>query len=182
MESKNKNNVVFVLRHGHVKRNKSIDEKKYNKQANKNVQIIKDIMRLSKINTAELVFLCSPFKRCLETASIIIHKLKKINPKIKTSIEKDENLTRWDRKESRQYSFDRSRKYGKEIKKTLLEEKNKFYFLVTHSSVIFTVVEGITNIEIPHKELKAGAIFVADFKDNKIVKKDAFRSNRLYRY
>jgi len=165
-------NKVFVLRHGHIVRRdgiKNLDAEKYEDQANYNIGLIRKHINPDKYE--KLVFHTSEHPRCRDTAELIISKLKKHHPNIKTEVVFDTNLDRWnsDKGEKRSHSFERSKKYGGVIKK-MLEKTSKdichFYF--THCSVIFTLVEGILGKSIKKPTIKYGAIYVLNFKKHVI--------------
>ena len=170
-----KNNLVFLTRHGNTFKDQTIDVKKFDKQANKNVSTINKLTNLNKNDYKKFIIYCSPFERCVQTANILKKKINKYID-IDIDINIDNNLVRWDKhgSETREDSIKRATKYGKYIKKNILDvNKNKYcYFFITHSSILFYIIEGIINKEIEKKNIKSGAFYVVDHHIRKIVFQD----------
>ena len=162
-----KKNLVFLTRHGNTFKNQTIDIKKFDKQANKNVLTINKLTNLNKNDYNKFIVHCSPDERCIQTANILKKKINKYVD-IDIDIKIDKNLVRWDKhsSETREDSIKRANNYGKYIKKNILDvNKKKYcYFFITHSSILFYVIEGFNNILNQNN--------ISDHSDKKIIFQD----------
>ena len=177
-KKKNFKNLVFMMRHGDTFKDQTLDYKKYEKQANNNVKNISKMTNFVKNDDSQkFIIHCSPYLRCIETAKLLKKKIKEYDSDVEIIIKKDDNLSRWDKgREPRENSYVRARAYGKEIKKYLVNnDKNYCYFFITHSSILFYLIEGLLNKEInKNKKIKSGAFYVVDHVKNDIVFQDIY--------
>ena len=176
---KNFKNLVFMMRHGDTFKDQTLDYKKYEKQANNNVNQITKLTELKNNDKLDkFIIHCSPYLRCVETAKLLKKKIKSVESDINIIIKEDQNLRRWDKKsdEPREHSIKRARAYGKELKKMLSKnDKNYCYFFITHSSILFYLIEGVLNKEInTSKKIKSGAFYVLDHDKGDIVFQDIY--------
>jgi hypothetical protein len=133
----------IILRHADTQPSQDIDIPKFMLNFNKQILTLKKIINKNKYKN--IIIQSSPFKRCYDTALIICNTL---NLLLNTNyfVEKNEDLTRWDKKtETRLESKNRSHEYGKNIKIT---NNDYLYIYITHSSIIPSFIAGLIDMDL----------------------------------
>ena len=132
----------MVIRHADTNKDQSINVENFMNVLNKQIILIVKIIKKYKIKNINIM--SSPFERCYDTALIITNS---INLLLKTNyiVEKNEHLTRWNKKEEdRTQSKIRSYKYGKNMSLN----NSTLTIMITHSSIIPSLCAGLSKMDL----------------------------------
>jgi broad specificity phosphatase PhoE len=134
--------MFMVIRHADTYKNQSINVENFMNVLNKQINLIVKIIKKYKLK--EIKIMSSPFERCYDTALIITNFL---NLLLKTNytVEKNENLTRWNiKEEDREQSKIRSHEYGKNMS----SNNSTLTIMITHSSIIPSLCAGLSKMDL----------------------------------
>lgn len=146
---------IFILRHGptHHNLDKPLNKKKFLKIVNKIIR------KIEKYGTIEKIY-SSPISRCIDTAEIIAKNIG-IN-----DIKKTKNLKGCDPiKEKVKYTKKNSYEFGK-----YLRNKRGNILVVTHSSVLRDVLQGLSGDYIKHFEIEKASLTIYNTKEKRFIK------------
>ncbi len=130
---------IFIMRHGPTKNDIL--------QTNKLSSYIDNIAEFINDNDGIDCVLTSPIDRCNQTATILIDKL---NMNIKEKKIKHE-LLRKQPDETENEKNERGYTYGEYLRKKY-KKINKNVLIITHSSILFSIIEGIIGNSNFHRE------------------------------
>lgn len=160
----------FIIRHGPIHHNESINFNKYLKIITKQILYIKNFLNVNALNQENIIIHSSPIKRCYTTAKFILTYLNVIFENLNIKIKIDKNLTRVDDKngETLEKCHNRAKLYGHEIYNNYKHDKNINIF-ITHSSILKSLISGISNQTIKNDKLFTSSLSIINANTRKLI-------------
>lgn len=162
---------IFVLRHGPTKNKNSVKSNDNNEREILNKHKFKKIApsvanEIKKYGIPDII-LTSPYRRCVDTGKIMSDLFVPAVSNIQRKTKK--KLSRWDKKtESHKDAKRRAGNFAEKYKK---KHHNKNTLIISHSSVILSIIESLASKEEVGKfHLHSASLSIYDVTKNELVR------------